>query len=210
MSRPLPRARRSGPARLVALNKPVNMLSQFTDDPHWPGLAGIGAFPGLVPAGRLDRDSEGLLLLTNDGGFQARLSDPAARTPKTYFARLPQPADEAALIALRGGVTLTDGPTRPALVDLVPPPAWLWPPLPAGDEHWLRLTITEGRNRQVRRMCAHVGLPVLRLVRWSVGAHTVAGLAPGQWRDLPHDAGATNPTTGPMGAPQSDRPSSGA
>ncbi len=184
MTRPLPRARRTGPARLVALNKPVNMLSQFTDDPHWPGLARIAAFPGLVPAGRLDRDSEGLLLLTNDGALQAQLTGPAANTPKTYFTRLPLPPDAAALHALRSGIPLADGLTLPALADPVPPPDWLWPPLPEAGEHWLRLTLTEGRNRQVRRMCAYLGLPVLRLVRWSIGAHALDGLAPGDWREI--------------------------
>ena len=191
MSRPRPRARRPAePARLVAFNKPMDVLSQFTDDGHWPGLKRFLDLPGLYPAGRLDRDSEGLLLLTNDGVLQARLTDPAAHTPKTYFALVEGTPDDAALSALRTGLTLPDGPTRPAKAETVAEPGWLWPRVPpvrfrkSVPEAWLRLTITEGRNRQVRRMCAHVGLPVLRLIRWSVGPHTLADLPPGAWRDV--------------------------
>jgi 23S rRNA pseudouridine2457 synthase len=191
MSRPRPRPRRpKEPTRLVAFNKPMNVLSQFTDDGQWPGLRRFLDMPGMYPAGRLDRDSEGLLLLTNDGILQARLTDPKSHTPKTYFAQVEgEPAPEA-LEALRGGVTLNDGPTRPALAEAVGEPRWLWPRDPpvrfrrSVPEAWVRLTITEGRNRQVRRMCAHVGLPVLRLVRWSVGPHTVEGLSPGGWKEL--------------------------
>ncbi|MDG4649993.1 pseudouridine synthase [Roseibacterium sp. SDUM158017] len=191
MSRPRPRARRPQQAtRLVAFNKPMNVLSQFTDDGTWPGLGRFLDMPGMYPAGRLDRDSEGLLLLTNDGGLQARITSPRAQTPKTYFALVEGVPTAEALGALRAGVTLNDGPTRPAEVEAVPEPGWLWPRDPpvrfrkSVPEAWLRLTITEGRNRQVRRMCAHVGLPVLRLIRWSVGAHDVGGLAPGAWRDV--------------------------
>lgn len=169
----------------------MNVLSQFTDDGHWPGLKSFLDLPGLYPAGRLDRDSEGLLLLTNDGILQARITDPADKWPKTYLALVEGTPDPAALAALRQGVTLADGPTRPALVESVPPPDWLWPRDPpvryraAIPDAWLRITLTEGRNRQVRRMCAHVGLPVLRLIRWSIGPHALGSLAPGQWRDLP-------------------------
>ena len=192
MSRPRPGPR--GPksaTRLIAFNKPMNVLSQFTDDTHWPGLKRYLDLPGLYPAGRLDRDSEGLLLLTNDGILQARITDPKDKMPKTYYAQVEGMVTPEALATLRGGMTLNDGPTRPAEAEEVPEPDWLWPRDPpvrfrkSVPEAWLRLTITEGRNRQVRRMCAHVGLPVLRLVRWSVGPHTVADLAPGQWRDLP-------------------------
>jgi 23S rRNA pseudouridine2457 synthase len=177
----------------VAFNKPMNVLSQFTDDGTWPGLGRYLDMPGLYPAGRLDRDSEGLLLLTNDGKLQARITDPKSETPKTYFALVEGEPDAAALRALRQGVTLKDGPTRPATVEEVAEPAWLWPRDPpvrfrkSVPEAWLRLAITEGRNRQVRRMCAHVGLPVLRLVRRSVGPHDVSGLAPGECKELsPH------------------------
>jgi 23S rRNA pseudouridine2457 synthase len=168
----------------------MNVLSQFTDDGTWPGLAHFLDMPGLYPAGRLDRDSEGLLLLTNDGGLQARITSPRTGTPKTYFALVEGIPDAAALDALRGGVPLGDGPTRPAEVAEVAEPPWLWPRDPpvrfrkSVPDAWLRLTITEGRNRQVRRMCAHVGLPVLRLVRWSVGPHDISGLAPGGWKEL--------------------------
>ena len=116
---------------------------------------------------------------------------PSLESPKTYYAQVEGTVTAEALATLRGGMTLNDGPTRPAEADEVPAPDWLWPRDPpvrfrlSVPDAWLRLTITEGRNRQVRRMCAHVGLPVLRLVRWSVGPHTVADLAPGQWRDLP-------------------------
>ncbi len=189
--RPRPKPRGSqGATRLVAFNKPMNVLSQFTGDGHWPGLGDHLDLPGLYPAGRLDRDSEGLLLLTNDGGLQARLTSPKTHTPKTYFAMVEGVPDEGALGALRQGVALKDGPTRPARVDAVPEPDWLWPRDPpvrfrkTVPDAWLRLTITEGRNRQVRRMCAAVDLPVLRLVRWSVGPHDLGALRPGEWRDI--------------------------
>lgn len=188
MSRPRPRAGRApGPARLVAFNKPAGVLSQWSDDPHWPGLARHLTLPGLYPAGRLDRDSEGLLLLTDDGALQSRLTDPASDTPKTYFALVEGQPGDAALAALRGGVVLADGPTRPALVEPVAAPGWLWPGA-AGPGTWLSLTITEGRNRQIRRMAQAVGHKVLRLIRWSVGDHTLGALQPGQWRELRPDA----------------------
>jgi 23S rRNA pseudouridine2457 synthase len=191
MSRPRPRKRLpKSETRLIGFNKPMDVLSQFTDDGHWPGLKRWLDMPGMYPAGRLDRDSEGLLLLTNDGILQARLTDPKSATPKTYYALVEGTPTAEALEALRTGVTLKDGPTRPAQVEEVAAPGWLWPRDPpvrfrkSVPEAWLRLTITEGRNRQVRRMCAHVGLPVLRLVRWSVGPHTVEGIGPGQWKAL--------------------------
>ena len=196
MSRPRPRARPRiprGETRLVAFNKPMDVLSQFTDDGHWPGLGRFLEMPGLYPAGRLDRDSEGLLLLTDDGILQARLTDPESRTPKTYLALVEGAPVAQALADLRRGIVLRDGPTRPAEVDEVAAPDWLWPRDPpvrfrrSVPEAWLRLTITEGRNRQVRRMCAHVGLPVLRLVRWSVGPHELGELQPGEWRAVAPD-----------------------
>ena len=181
LSRPRPRAKAALPrseTRLIAFNKPMDVLSQFTDDGHWPGLKRFLDMPGLYPAGRLDRDSEGLLLLTNDGILQARLTDPKSYTPKTYVALVEGIPTSEALEGLRKGVTLNDGPTRPAKVEQVAEPDWLWPRDPPVrfrlnvPEAWLKLTITEGRNRQVRRMCAHVGLPVLRLIRWSgIAAH---------------------------------------
>ncbi|WP_409197342.1 pseudouridine synthase [Jannaschia sp. W003] len=166
----------------------MNVLSQFTPEGRWRGLADWVDVPGVYAAGRLDRDSEGLLVLTDDGRLQARIASPRTATPKVYFAQVEGAPDAGAVEALRRGVALKDGPTRPAEVEAVPEPDWLWPRDPpvrvrrSVPDHWLRLAITEGRNRQVRRMCAHVGLPVLRLVRWSVGGWTLEGLAPGAWR----------------------------
>ena len=174
--------------RAILFNKPMNVLSQFTSEGGWPALSGFRLPEGVYAAGRLDRDSEGLLVLTDDGRLQARLTDPRRGTAKIYFAQVEGTPDPAALAALRAGVTLRDGPTRPAEVEAVDEPGWLWPRDPpvrarrTVPDAWLRLAIGEGRNRQVRRMCAHVGLPVLRLVRWSVGSWTLDGLAPGAWR----------------------------
>ncbi len=200
--RPRPRRRGAdaGPVRLVAFNKPVNVLSQFTDDGHWPGLARWLDLPGLYPAGRLDRDSEGLLLLTNDGGLQARLTDPRHHLDKTYLAQVEGDPAPDQLAALAAGVELKDGPTRPASAVRIDPPD-LWerdPPIrmrKSVPDAWIRLTIREGRNRQVRRMTAHVGLPCLRLVRWSVGAVELGSLGPGQWRDLSPSAPMTQSRT---------------
>ncbi|MEL6586435.1 MAG: pseudouridine synthase [Pseudomonadota bacterium] len=175
---------------LLAFNKPMNTLSQFTDEGKWTGLSRFDLPKGVYAAGRLDRDSEGLLILTDDGKLQARITSPKAKTPKTYVALVEGTPTHAALSALQTGVTLKDGPTRPATVREVAEPDWLWPRDPpvrvrkTVPDAWLRITITEGRNRQVRRMCAHVDLPVLRLIRWSVGAWTLDGLAPGSWRSL--------------------------
>lgn len=178
--------------RLILFNKPYGVLSQFIDR----GSAGsaratLSAFvdvPGVYPAGRLDRDSEGLLLLTDDGRLQARIANPRFKLPKTYLVQVEGEANEDALAALRAGVRLKDGPTRPAEVAAIAAPD-LWPRDPpvrfrkSVADTWLRLTIREGRNRQVRRMTAAVGLPTLRLVRWSIGTWSVAGLAPGAWRE---------------------------
>ncbi len=181
----------SAVARLILFNKPFGVLSQFTDertaDPR-PTLAGFIDVPGVYPAGRLDFDSEGLLLLCDDGRLQARIADPQFRLPKTYLVQVEGEAAAASLDLLRQGVRLKDGVTRPALVERIDPPA-LWPRNPpirvrkTIPDSWIRLTISEGRNRQVRRMTAAVGHPTLRLVRWSVGEWTLAGLAPGEWRD---------------------------
>jgi 23S rRNA pseudouridine2457 synthase len=175
-------------SRLILLNKPYGVLSQFTDEGSGhPTLAGLVDVPGVYPAGRLDRDSEGLLLLTDDGRLQARIADPRFKLPKTYLVQVEGEPDEAALAALRRGVTLKDGPTRPAEVERIDPPA-LWardPPVrfrKSVPDCWLALTIREGRNRQVRRMTAAVGHGTLRLVRWRIGEWTLDGLAPGEWR----------------------------
>jgi 23S rRNA pseudouridine2457 synthase len=178
--------------RLILFNKPMNVLSQFTDrgttgSPR-ATLSDYIHAPGVYPAGRLDRDSEGLLLLTDDGRLQARIANPRFELAKTYLAQVEGEADEAALDRLRHGIALNDGMTRPAKAERIEAPE-LWPRDPpvrfrkSVPDCWLRLTIIEGRNRQVRRMTAAVGLPTLRLVRWAVGEWTLEGLAPGQWRE---------------------------
>lgn len=178
--------------RLILFNKPYDMLSQFTDrgnDTARATLSHCIAVPGVYPAGRLDRDSEGLLLLTDDGRLQARIADPKFKLPKTYLVQVEGEPDDSALDALRRGVMLKDGPTRSAEADRISDPQ-LWPRNPPIrvrkniPDSWLRLTIREGRNRQVRRMTAAVGHPTLRLVRWRVGDWTMDGLAPGQWREI--------------------------
>ncbi len=175
---------------LIAFNKPMNVLSQFTDEGQWPGLKRWIDVPGVYAAGRLDRDSEGLLLLTDNGALQAKITSPKAKMPKTYYALVEGVPDDAALDALARGVILKDGKTRPAQVAAVPEPGWIWPRDPpvrirkTVADSWLCLTITEGKNRQVRRMCAAVGLPVLRLIRWQIGGWTLDGLEPGTWRDI--------------------------
>jgi 23S rRNA pseudouridine2457 synthase len=180
--------------RLVLFNKPYGVLCQFTDSrdeggeaPRRPTLSQFIDVPGVYPAGRLDLDSEGLLLLTDDGRLQARIADPRFKMPKSYLVQVEGEVDEASLASLRRGVRLKDGPTRPAEVERIAPPA-LWPRDPpirfrkSVPDCWLRLTISEGRNRQVRRMTAAVGHPTLRLVRWSIGDWTAEGIRPGEWR----------------------------
>ncbi|SLJ96350.1 pseudouridine synthase [Novosphingobium mathurense] len=179
-------------ARLILFNKPFDVLSQFTDLRSPTPRATLSDFidvPGVYPAGRLDRDSEGLLLLTEDGRLQARIADPKFKLAKTYLVQVEGEPDEASLERLRKGVTLKDGMTRPAQVELIDEPD-LWPRNPpvrfrkTVPDRWLRLTIREGRNRQVRRMTATVGHPTLRLVRWQIGDWTLDGLASGQWREV--------------------------
>ncbi|CCA91853.1 pseudouridine synthase [Novosphingobium sp. PP1Y] len=179
-------------ARLILFNKPFDVLSQFTDLRSPTPRATLSDFidlPGVYPAGRLDRDSEGLLLLTDDGRLQARIADPKFKLAKTYLVQVEGEPDEASLERLRRGVALKDGMTRPAQVEPIDAPD-LWPRNPpvrfrkTVPDRWLRLTIREGRNRQVRRMTAAVGHPTLRLVRWQVGDWTLDGLATGQWREV--------------------------
>ena len=191
-------------ARLILFNKPWGVLSQFTDrgmvgGTTAPGAGGDGGpratlsdyidVPGVYPAGRLDRDSEGLLILTDDGALQARISSPKHKMPKTYLAQVEGEPDAAALDALARGVTLNDGPTRPATVRRIEPPK-LWdrdPPVryrKSVPDSWIELAITEGRNRQVRRMTAAVGFPTLRLVRWRIGGWEIGDLAVGGWREV--------------------------
>lgn len=178
--------------RLILFNKPYDVLSQFTDARSPTPRATLSDFipvPGVYPAGRLDRDSEGLLMLTDDGRLQARIADPRFKLPKTYLAQVEGEPDNAALDALRRGVMLNDGPTRPAKAELVADPG-LWPRDPpvryrkTVPDSWLRLTIHEGRNRQVRRMTAAVGHPTLRLVRRCIGDWTIDGIPPGRWREI--------------------------
>ena len=176
---------------LIAFNKPYGVLCQFTDrsTPARPTLAGFGLPPGVYPAGRLDFDSEGLLLLTDDGGLAHRLTDPRHKQLKTYWVQVEGDPGAEQLQALRNGVQLNDGPTLPAEARRIDPPV-LWPRDPpvrfrkTVPDAWLELAIREGRNRQVRRMTAAVGLPTLRLVRVAVAGHRLDALAPGQWRQL--------------------------
>jgi 23S rRNA pseudouridine2457 synthase len=178
-------------ARLILFNKPYGVLPQFTDakspSPR-PTLSDYIDVPGVYPAGRLDMDSEGLMLLTDDGQLQARIADPKHKMTKTYLVQVEGGVDAAALAALRAGVRLNDGMTLPAGAERIDAPD-LWPRDPpirvrqSIPDCWIRLTICEGRNRQVRRMTAAVGHPTLRLVRWGIGEWTVAGLAVGAWRE---------------------------
>lgn len=176
---------------LIAFNKPFGVLCQFTDNsvPPRRTLAEFALPPDVYAAGRLDFDSEGLLLLTDDGALAHRLTDPRHRQPKIYWVQVEGDPSAQQLQALRAGVVLNDGPTRPARVRRIEPPA-LWPRDPpvryrkTVPDAWLELTIGEGRNRQVRRMTAAVGLPTLRLVRVAVGGYALEGLAPGAWRRL--------------------------
>ena len=175
--------------RTILFNKPFDVLSQFTDTKSPTQRRTLSDFidvPKVYPAGRLDRDSEGLLVLTDDGKLQAQIANPRHKLPKTYLVQVEGAPTDADLQQLREGVTLKDGLTRPAKAALIDPPA-LWdrdPPVrfrKSVPDQWIRLTISEGRNRQVRRMTAHIGFPTLRLVRWSVGAWSLDGIAPGKW-----------------------------
>ncbi|HCC48359.1 MAG TPA: pseudouridine synthase [Elusimicrobia bacterium] len=173
----------------IIFNKPYGVLSQFTPEHGHPSLAGFNFPKGVYPAGRLDHDSEGLLLLTSEGGLQARIADPRHKMPKVYWAQVEREITEEALARLRGGVTLADGPALPCGARLLPDPA-----LPPRDPpvrfrktvptSWAEIILKEGRNRQVRRMLAAVGFPVLRLLRRAIGPLTLEGVEPGQWREL--------------------------
>ena len=180
--------------RTLLFNKPFNVLSQFTDKgtegSDRQTLSDFIDVPGVYAAGRLDRDSEGLLILTDDGKLQNRIASPKFKFPKTYFVQIEDDIDDRALDALRNGVQLKDGLTRPARADQVEEPDWLWPRDPpirvrkSVPDCWVRLTITEGKNRQVRRMTAAVGHPTLRLIRYSVGDWSIENLASGDWREI--------------------------
>ena len=174
----------------ILFNKPFGVLTQFTDaksPTERPTLSGFDLPKGVYAAGRLDRDSEGLLVLTDDGKLQAKLSSPKFKTPKTYLVQVEGAPSDVDLAPLRTSVSLKDGPTLPAKVRLIDPPdLWLRdPPVrfrKSVPDTWIEIQITEGRNRQVRRMCAHIGFPCLRLVRWSVGSWTLDGIGQGTWR----------------------------
>ncbi|HSN28684.1 MAG TPA: pseudouridine synthase [Kofleriaceae bacterium] len=173
---------------LIALNKPHLVHSKFTDAEGRPTLARFGLPPRVQVAGRLDHDSEGLLLLTDDGRLNQRLTDPRWKEPKTYVVQVEGRPTEDALARLRKGLVLKDGPTLPAEARLIDEPPWLWPRVPpvgfrkTVPDAWLEIVISEGRNRQVRRMTAAVGLPTLRLIRVRIGPYALDGLAPGAWR----------------------------
>lgn len=177
-------------SRILILNKPYGYLSQFTPEGRWQGLAGLIPVPGVYVAGRLDADSEGLLLLTDDGKLQARIAEPKHKLPKTYWVQVEGVPTEAALEQLRRGVRYADFTTLPCGVRRIEAPENLWPRDPpvrfrkAIPTAWLELILSEGKNRQIRKMTAHVGFPTLRLIRYAVGAVTLEDLASGDWREI--------------------------
>lgn len=174
---------------LILLNKPFGVLCQFTDPGGRPTLADYVPVPNVYPAGRLDHDSEGLVLLTDDGALQARLADPRHHVEKVYWVQVERVPTDDALARLRAGVVLKDGPTRPARVRPIDEPPALWPRDPpirwraSIPTAWLEIALTEGRNRQVRRMTAAVGHPALRLIRVAIGPYALGGLQPGEWKE---------------------------
>jgi 23S rRNA pseudouridine2457 synthase len=182
----------------LVCNKPFGMLTKFTDAQGRPTLASLLPQTDVYPAGRLDADSEGLLVLTSDGRLQSRITDPRHHWPKTYWVQVDGEITDAALRRLGSGVLLKDGMTRPAKAERMAEPANLWPRDPpvryrrSIPTSWISLTIAEGRNRQVRRMTAAVGHPTLRLIRYAVGPWTLEGLKPGEWREVD----PLEPTTG--------------
>lgn len=188
-TRPPVRKRPPGRALLILLNKPFHVLCQFTDREGRATLADFVDVPGVYAAGRLDYDSEGLVALTDSGRLQHIISDPANKLPKTYLVQVEGVPDEEALEKLRGGVLLKDGMTRPAEARLLGPDAEPWPRTPSirfrksVPDSWVEITITEGKNRQVRRMTAAVGHPALRLIRTRIGGWELGGLKPGEWRE---------------------------
>jgi len=177
-------------AGLILFNKPFGVLSQFTSKDDSQTLANFIDTPEFYPAGRLDKDSEGLLILTDDGPLQHKIANPAKKMSKCYWVQVEGEPSEAALNEMRQGLQLKDGMTLPAKARLIDPPAMLWDRIPPVrvrktiPDHWIKITISEGKNRQVRRMTAAVGLPTLRLIRYRVGSWTIDGLANGEIRQL--------------------------
>lgn len=180
-------------SRVILFNKPFGVLSQFTDRGNEGSpsrtLSEFVDVPAVYAAGRLDKDSEGLLVLTDDGQLQSRIASPKYKTEKSYWVHVEGVPDESALSALRTGVNLKDGETRPARVRAIDEPEGLWPRTPpvrfrkSVADSWIEIGISEGRNRQVRRMTAAVGFPTLRLIRWRIGEWTLDGMPNGEWRD---------------------------
>ncbi len=187
--------------KLICFNKPFNVLSQFTDkgleNSTRQTLSDFIKIPRVYPAGRLDRDSEGLLLLTDNGKLQAQISNPRFKMEKTYVVQVEGEITAKALHGLRSGLELKDGMSKPAKAHKIDSPEWLWPRNPpvryrkTVPDSWITLSISEGRNRQVRRMCAHVGFPTLRLIRTSIGPYSIENISLGSWQEA--DAGAINP-----------------
>ena len=200
-SKKVPTVERAPSSRVLLLNKPYGVLCQFTDEAGRATLKDFVPLPGVYAAGRLDADSEGLLVLTDDGALQHRIADPRHKLTKTYLVQVEGVADEAALDALRAGVDLGDFHTRPCAARGVPEPDWLWPRDPpvrfrkSVPTSWVEIVLSEGKNRQVRRMTAKVGYPTLRLIRLAIGPWRLDGLQPGQWRDSP----LTSPAPAPRG-----------
>jgi 23S rRNA pseudouridine2457 synthase len=174
-------------ANIILFNKPFGVLSQFTSEPGVQNLSDFIEVPNVYAAGRLDKDSEGLLVLTDDGALQNKIASPRHKMSKTYWAQVEGAVSDKDLQPLREGVLLKDGPALPARVRLIDEPIGIWPRTPPIRERkniptcWLEIKIGEGRNRQVRRMCAAIGFPCLRLIRYSVGSWTIDGLESGQW-----------------------------